>query len=195
MNAIIKTSCGTEVLIDGDFLDQLSSFNWFLYQGYPCTSVTNDGKKTRIAMHDMICQARGDGIKRIVEHLNGNKLDHQKDNLVRLTRAEKAWRIKGNTSGRYKGVVDTKTRGFRVTLTKNGKKLHVGYFHDEEEASLAYDIVARVLYGQNCYVNVLDEGIEKLGIKGINTRKVIKKLISWGKVTLEELSALGITFT
>lgn len=56
----------------------------------------------------------------------------------------------------YKGVTyrkDKKHRPWGANITFQGKTTHLGYYVTEEEAAIAYDEHARVLFGEFAYLN------------------------------------------
>jgi len=134
-------------------------------------------------MHNVLCPPpKGSGL--IVDHKNGNKLDHQKDNLVLITRAEKSYQAKPKGGG-FKGVSKSGD-GWRAMISKEGKKKHIGYFPEEELAAIAYDILAVLEFGKQAFTNF------KLGSRK-ETSRVVRKLLEWERITEAELSKIGLS--
>ena len=91
----------------------------------------------------------------VVDHINGNKLDNRKSNLRICTQSENnknAKKHKRNTSSQYKGVSKYNNR-WRVGISVNNKRKHIGYFNDELDASIAYDKAAIMYFGIYCKTN------------------------------------------
>lgn len=89
-----------------------------------------------------------------LDHINHNKSDNRLSNLRPATRAQNQknrFANSNSTSGR-KGVVWSKKAGlWRSVACLNGKKHHLGYFHDPEAASAAYQEFARKHHGEFYY--------------------------------------------
>lgn len=95
------------------------------------------------------------------DHINRNSLDNRRCNLRVATRSEncsnKAARV-DNKIG-YKGVhFHTKTKRWRASITKYGKRVSLGLFTTPEEAARAYDTAARELHGDFAFLNFPSEG-------------------------------------
>lgn len=99
-----------------------------------------------------------------VDHVNGDALDNQRDNLRVVTRSQNNQNRKARPhSSKFKGVHWLKrARRWQVSLRKNGKKFHLGYFKDEVEAGKAYDRAALIHFGEFARTNEM-EGLLGLG--------------------------------
>lgn len=87
-----------------------------------------------------------------VDHINGNPLDNRKANLRICTIAENNRntnkRIDGVTSN-YKGVCwKPRSRKYGAQINFNRKKIHLGYFDNEDQAAIAYNIAAVKYFGE-----------------------------------------------
>ena len=86
-----------------------------------------------------------------IDHINGDRSDNRFSNLRIATHAENA-RNKRKSEGmtsKYKGVYWYKRYGkWKATIGHEGKCIHLGYFHDEYEAHLAYCKAAVKLQGE-----------------------------------------------
>ena len=94
----------------------------------------------------------------LIDHVNHNGLDNRKENLREATKSQNAQNSRSNrdTSSDYKGpswYKGKKTDKWQVKIEKNQKKLHVGYFHCEHEAALAYNNKALKLFGDFTHAN------------------------------------------
>lgn len=91
------------------------------------------------------------------DHANGNGLDNRSVNLRSATWAENAQngshhRVTG--SSRFRGVSWLKRRGrWRVQIKFRKVTVAVGYFDDEMDAALAYNIAAQMFHGKFAVLN------------------------------------------
>lgn len=85
-----------------------------------------------------------------IDHINGNRLDNRRENLRIVSRRENSQNTKRHRgespkSSKFLGVdvaIRNYPRGirkyFRASIVIDGKKKHIGYFKNEEDASNAY---------------------------------------------------------
>jgi hypothetical protein len=144
-------------LIDDEDYDLVSHYKWYAQKGnngifYAVTTIT-------IPMHQLIIGAKGQAI----DHINGDGLNNQKNNLRTATSQENSFnrRKRSGCSSLYKGVCwNKKAKKWRAYLTKNQKHVSLGYFKDEKEAARAYDKAALIHFGSFAKLN-FNEGEEK----------------------------------
>ncbi len=76
-----------------------------------------------------------------VDHINGNPLDNRRSNLRVLTNSQNLQNRKGSTRVSASGIRnvywDKNDKIWKVILGVNGKYIHVGRFHNLEEAEQA----------------------------------------------------------
>jgi hypothetical protein len=93
-----------------------------------------------------------------IDHIDGNPSNNRISNLRNATNYENQYnqaKRKNNTSG-FKGVSwDKSMKKWSAYITKNCKKVHLGYFTTPEEASQAYEEVAREYHGE-FYREIID---------------------------------------
>lgn len=132
---------GQQTLVDEDVSLLLCAYDWYLVSGYATRS--DGGQGQSIALHrEIMGLSRGQTTK-LVDHINGDKLDNRRINLRVCTRAQNAWNsvlYSTNTSG-YKGVYpDTERPGYwRAAIRINGKPKNLGRYKTKEEAACAYE--------------------------------------------------------
>lgn len=121
---------------------------------YVATDMKIKGKWKTMKLHRLIMGCKpGDG--QIVDHIDGNGLNNQDENLRFVTKSENNMNVKrlrkDNTSG-YKGVTK---RGDKwcAQINKDGKQIHIGCFKTKRDAALAYNRVAKELYGDIAFEN------------------------------------------
>lgn len=143
---------GTSFLIDDEDYELVSSHKWYLHvAGYVYRiKKCEDGKRRNLYLHRLLLNlVRGDG--RLVDHINGNKLDNRRCNIRACTKAENGWnrgKTKNNTSG-YKGVFrDTRSGKWLASVFVNGRRNSLGLFTTPEEAHLAYRSAVEELHGE-----------------------------------------------
>ncbi len=91
----------------------------------------------------------------LVSHLNGDRLDCRRENLVvrtrsQVKRASRKALVKGGKtcSSRFKGVTRTESgRKWQATIHVEGEYRNLGRFYSEIDAALAYDAALRELQG------------------------------------------------
>lgn len=98
--------------------------------------------------------------KKVVTFSDKNTLNCQKKNLIVVDRQNNAIRRKSfkNSSSKYKGVPWDKRSDKWVASTRvGGKRKHLGYFSDEDEAAVFYNKAALEYFGEDAYQNVIGE--------------------------------------
>lgn len=95
-----------------------------------------------------------------IDHIDGNGLNCQKNNLRIVTRTQNMQNAKpyrGGTS-KYKGVSKRSNGRFQAKIRLNGKLIYLGSFIDETEAAMAYDEAAIELFGEYARPNFVKGG-------------------------------------
>ena len=161
----ISLSQGKSALVSDEDFEYLSKWKWQCDRdGYAVRHTKSNGNKT-IRMHRVIAERAGLDIKgREVDHINQNKVDNQRKNVRSATHAENMRNVGNrvdNTSG-FKGVSwDKKSRLWHAQISRDGKRVSIGYFNTREQAAAAYDKEAIKLQGDfACPNNVGCEYVE-----------------------------------
>jgi hypothetical protein len=85
-----------------------------------------------------------------IDHINMEKTNNRIDNLREVTRAQNSYNTRKsatNVTG-VKGVAWCKTKKkYKVTVSLNGKNIHLGYFDDLKEAEAAAIAGRKELHG------------------------------------------------
>ena len=154
----ITLSQGYLAIVDDADYQNISSFKWAYARGYALRSTFEKGRKHSILMHRFImCAPKG----LEVDHINGNKLDNRKSNLRLCLRSQNGCncrRPRIPTSSIYKGVHYEQTRKlWRACIKSRGKSKHIGRFHTEQEAALAYNKAAIEYHGEYANLNKIQE--------------------------------------
>ena len=158
----IKLTQGQFALVDDVDYEELSKYKWqanyFKHiNSFYATRHTpaRKGKHYVIYMHRQILGLeRGDGKQG--DHKDHNTLDNRRENLRVCTRQQNEMNRKPNqdTTSQFKGVCwDKAKRRWRALIYLNGVSKHLGFFNEEKEAALAYNIAAKKYFGNFAYLN------------------------------------------
>jgi hypothetical protein len=159
----IPLTRGEYAIVDPERYEELAKYKWHVSwnQGgiYAVRHVkAKKGGKYRqkcVRMHRVIIGA-GEG--EIVDHINHYGLDNRIANLRIATMRQNNWNARkrrGNCSSKYKGVHWLKReKKWRARITFHGRSILIGDFDTEKEAGMAYDGMARQLFGDYASLNV-----------------------------------------
>jgi len=163
---------GHKVLVDDDLYPYLSSFDWFVYDGYVIRRATVNGKAKLIRMQREVVGCEDPSLE--VDHINGNRLDNRRCNLRVCTKSQNlANRTKKDpkATSKYKGVRYLKTHGYyQVRVTKDKVTYTIGHYTNELAAANMYNHAARTIHGEfyrpNDVMYMSVEECEKYRVKG-----------------------------
>lgn len=77
-----------------------------------------------------------------IDHVDRDGYNNQRDNLRVVTRSTNSVNRTGVKGYGWCG----RALGWKARITKDGRKVHLGYFHVEAEAAAAYEAARRRLY-------------------------------------------------
>jgi hypothetical protein len=106
-------------------------------------------------MHILIMQPP-EGV--LVDHRNFNTCFNRRENLRLSTHSENTQhqRLRSDNTSGYKGVTYYPRYGlYRAYIGKEGRRYHLGYFADADEAAEAYNSKAMELHGEFAGLNVV----------------------------------------
>lgn len=172
----IRMRQGYVVKVDDVDYDFLMRFKWRVLKDghgtgptYARTSVEClDGKQREILMHHLVLDRmygyREDGLQ--TDHMDRNGLNNTRGNLRWVTKRVNS-RNRGSNRGassKYKGVYRDKYYGKwkSIIVDKVGKCHGIGYYEDELEAAMAYDLAAIKMYGSEGVYNFIDSDVPSL---------------------------------
>lgn len=147
----LRNDRGNAMILAED--DWVFDYSWHWDQGYARCHVTREGKETNIRMHRLIMANQGICLEDLqVDHINGDRLDNRRCNLRVANQAQQSrnkTKKQQNSTSRFKGVHWNKEKQRWVSaITKDGKRIHLGYFNLEEQARDAYASAATELFGE-----------------------------------------------
>lgn len=143
-------------LIDKEDLPIVAGRRWRkCQQGYAvCYYVKDDGTEGLLRMHRLIHDP-SDG--KVVDHINGNKLDNRKSNLRDATHSQNGMNRKPNKNNvhGFKGAIEESGK-YVSRIRINGKSIYIGTFKTAEDAAKAYNIKAEKYFGEFARLNDVD---------------------------------------
>lgn len=96
-----------------------------------------------------------------LDHVNRNALDNRLCNLREATRSQNLYNIPAYSSSStgIKGIHRVRRATgrywWRVRITNNTRRIHLGYFKTKEEAGRVYNKAAQKYHGDFCCENIL----------------------------------------
>lgn len=146
-----------QILFDQENFELLSIYGWFLVLNgnHLYAKARIQGTKGHIKMHRLLLNAQNG---EYVDHVNGNTLDNRKINLRKCSIADNTKNQslhKDSTSG-YKGVsFDNSRHKWRSNIVVDRKQIHLGRFDTAEDAAKAYNLAAKLYFGDFARINKL----------------------------------------
>ena len=125
----------------------VGSINGF---GYLMTSISVNGKRRNIGVHQIAFIIANGYLPEVVEHKDGNPLNNRADNLRPATQGEnmRNTRLSAlNTSG-AKGIHLQKNGRYHAYANIGGKRHNIGYFSNMEDAINAREEYTKKLHGE-----------------------------------------------
>lgn len=149
----IKLPHGRVTLVDDDDYEYLNQWKWWFViiknKYYVIRNETINGKRYYIYLHRIIMDVMS---KFDVDHIDGNPLNNQRNNLRICTHHQNCLNNRGCGKNRYKGVYKIKNTIYS-RIQYNGIDRYLGSFKTEEEAAMAYDKEALILFGEFANLN------------------------------------------
>ena len=155
MKEILLKNKNLICLVDDEDYEKISAFNWLAHKSknnntyYARVTINKNGKRFMASMHRVLLGIEDSQIE--VDHINGQGLDNRKENLRVVTRQQNNLNTglrKDNRVG-FKGVSrNSYGVGFRARIAYMGKDIYLGIFDTAKEASDAYEMKAKELFGE-----------------------------------------------
>ena len=161
-------------IIDTKNVDKVSKYTWLVKgRGYAAANVRN---KERY-LHSYILENSAGG--RFVDHKNLDKLDNRESNLRVCTLQQNAFnqgKPCTNTSG-MKGVEKLPSGKWRARIGFCKNIISLGVYAEPEDAEMAYDFAATVLFGEFARTNNYGKAFSRLGPTTLTAQKILDKLM------------------
>lgn len=154
---IITTTANEYVAVSDEDYDYLVQFTWFLrYKKYATRWHLKD-----IPMHHEVADRMG-LIYTNIDHKDRDPFNNQRTNLRIATLAQNSAnqevRLHANRTSKYKGVSwDNIHNKWKAQICAKRQKYHLGYFHDEIKAALAYNIGAIKHHKEFAVLNTIED--------------------------------------
>jgi len=132
---------GLSAEVDDEDFEKLSPFKWYGYKNhrthYAMRKIRLFGKSISVLMHRDIC---GPSEIEIVDHIDGNGLNNQKNNLrISSTRQNLQNQKNRRKKSKYPGVSwHSRNKKWYARIFINGRNTYLGYFSTEDSAFHAY---------------------------------------------------------
>lgn len=145
---------GQIAFVDEAMYEELNQYKWHFNGRYAARTDPESSKP--IYMHRQILHKLNAPRAAYTDHIDGNTLNNQRNNLRDVTGAQNGYnkRTTKNAVSPYKGVTyERKKQCWRAAIYPHGMRRCLGYFHDEIEAALAYDRAACIHFGEYARLN------------------------------------------
>ena len=119
-------------------------------KGYCAVCFHKNSKGKSIRIHKLVAitflNHKPNGMKIVVDHINNDKLDNRLENIQLLSNRENCSKNSKKGYSKYVGVSWNKRVNKWISQIQiNGKRIHLGYFSNEVEASEVYQIALKNL--------------------------------------------------
>lgn len=148
------------VLIDDEDFNRVSKYKWFIHlNGYSYYAIRKQKDGRTITMHRFLMGVTGR--HNFVDHIDGNSLNNQRDNLRICTHAQNMANsgVQKNNKLGYKGVWLNKRpdrkKKYQASIMANKKVISLGLFYTPEDAARAYNAAAVKYHGEFARLNEL----------------------------------------
>lgn len=150
--SVMRTVCGSSVLIDVNDVQKVYAFAWTTRGSSGGRYVYTGSGGRPIYMHRLILGAK-EG--QYVDHVDHDTLDNRRANLRLCSQSENARNMVRHVTAtsQFKGVSICKQTSRWVATIHTPRKVHLGYFASEFDAAVAYDAAARRMFGSFAQCN------------------------------------------
>ena len=159
----IQLTQGKVAIVDDEMFEFLNQWKWFASNKngkfYVVRNITvSKNKQNSIFMHRFIMKPEKGFV---IDHLDGNGLNNQKNNLRICTFGQNGMNrgSQSNNKCGFKGVhffKNTTNKNWIAKICYNRKIIHLGTFIDPIEAARAYNDAALKYHGEFAKLNKID---------------------------------------
>lgn len=150
------TRNGVSFLVSTEDLHWVIKHNWHLSKrGYITTKIN----RKNVCLHKMILEV---DVGFDIDHINGNKLDNQRENLRVCTHQQNCFNQKRRSTNTTGFIGVSKKKGmekFEAYIHYCGKKFYLGLFDSVDEAARIRDRAALEKYGEYARLNFSEERV------------------------------------
>lgn len=199
----IPLTKGKFTIVDDEDYEKVIVHKWHTHKGnttyYVATTPRGTKSNRLLLMHRFILDISDPKVH--VDHINGNGLDNRRSNIRPCTPTQNNRNSslpKNSTTG-FKGVSIAYDNKYKVHLSHENNKLHIGTFDSKEHAALSYDFAARKLHGEFAKLNfpnienypaiviaksripngkTIPNSTNKTGFHGVHINKKTQKFVS-----------------
>jgi len=159
---LIPLTQGYFALVDAEDFERVSRFKWHLYRNkndlkLAVRDIKVKGGRTMQRLYRVVMNVKS---RDRIDFINKNGLDNRKSNLRICSPSQSSMkrRKQKGTSSIYKGVTCRKdSKKWYAQIEKDNKNNHLGSFHNEEEAAIAYNKAATAMFGEFARLNILEK--------------------------------------
>ena len=142
----------TFAMVDDEDFDFLNQWKWHPHKDHKWIYATRKKHKENFQIHRFILNA---SLNMLVDHLDGNGLNNQKENLRVCTKQQNCFnkkKMERANGSIYKGVYKIRNK-FISQIGFNYKTIVIGKFDTEIQAALAYNEAAKIYHGDFARLN------------------------------------------
>jgi len=112
--------------------------------GYKHINISKHSKTKTIKIHKLIAitwlNHKPNGHKKVIDHIDGNKLNNELENLQILTNRENIIKGERCKNNKVKSIgVNKCYKGYQAKISIKGKQIHLGTYMHESQAAWVYN--------------------------------------------------------
>ncbi len=128
-------------IVDDEDFDEINHHDWYLHLGRAKSVKPINDKRIYLHQYLLLNKINENKSKIFIKHKDKNLLNCTRSNLIIITAEEKTRQSNNrlNKTSKYRGVsFDSKSNGWRASITINKKLYNLGTYDSEEEAYRIY---------------------------------------------------------